>query len=329
MPESDRTARQQVAMKESEIILHVGLHKTASTLLQRVVNASSSDFARQGLRVVPRDDFYAMEGVTGAIRGIHDGKPRPPKHMEEAGARIRKLLSPLAGERVLLSDETLLGFRVSLNYPGNVYECGIPALQWLASVLAPTPIRVVMYVRRQDRFVESMYLQNVHEGSAEPFAEWYAKLDIARFKWLRLVEQVESVVGRDRVAIRAFESIRDGAVPFCREFLRTIDASLQLTLPEAEVERVSSTANRGLSDKALQVALRAFPVLTVPERVVLRRFLQTKFSSVDYPKAQLLNDAQAESIMECHAKDNAVLFERYLPDLSAAKLGYALGRGSS
>jgi hypothetical protein len=306
-----------------EIVIHVGLHKTGSTLLQRALREVRQELAQEGVLVRLRDEMYGDLGFRRVVRGLQAGRAQDRRQLAHVTEQTRTLIQPGDSDRLVFSDETLLGTFPDFRRPCDAYVCGIPALRWMVeSVAAPTTVRVVMYVRRQDRFLESVYLQQVHQGSTETFSEWFSTIEVGHFDWLSLSRRVEEVVGEGRLVVRPFETISDGAVKFFAEFLRVVDPGLVRSLPSEVIAKVPHSANRSLSGKALEIALLVYPILTQEERFTLRRFLQTNFSTRKYPRAELLTGQQANEILEMHRSANAKLFERYMPDHDPVGLGY-------
>jgi len=295
-----------------ELVLHVGVHKTGSTLLQRVLVRSAAALEQQGLRFVPRRRLYALPRVRAVTHGLQNGKDIRERDLETVAADVRALLHGERDETVLVSDETFLAARVDLAYPGPLYSSGIAPLRWFRdSIVPPAPMRVVMFVRRQDRFIESMYVQLVHQGRTERFDDWYATLDIDRFDWLATARAIEDLVGVDNLVVRPFELIHAGTVAFCTGFLALVAPTLRLPLTSAEIEDIAQHANRSLSARGVEVALRAYPLLELDERVALRRSsLQPYLSNRDFPRAAPMPESAARSLLQRHAAANAELSVR-------------------
>jgi hypothetical protein len=306
-----------------EIVIHVGLHKTGSTLLQRALRDLRQELAKRGVLVRPRDEMYEDTDFRRLVRGLQAGRLLGRRQVAHVTERTRTLMQPGDFDRLVFSDETLLGTFPDFRRPCDAYSCGIPALRWMVdSVAAPTPVRVLLYVRRQDQFLESVYLQEIHQGSTETFGEWFSTIDVARFDWLSLSRRVEEVVGDGRLVVRPFETISDGAAKYFAAFLGLVDPGLVASLSREVLESIPHSANRSLSGKALDIALLVYPMLTQEERFKLRRFLQVNFSTGKYPRAELLTREQRTEILEIHRSANSELFERHIPDHDPVTLGY-------
>ena len=307
-----------------EFVVHVGLHKTGSTLIQRMLGKVSEELAEQGVLLRPRVDLYKVAGFSKVVRTFHRGAKVGPARLKDVSERTRAFLLEHDFERVLTSDETLLGWRLDFDYPGGAYMSGLPALRWLHDlVVEHMSVRVVMYVRRQDRFLESVYLQQVHEGSLQTFAEWFSSKDARRFDWLDLAVGAEAIVGKDQLVVRPFEMISAGPVSFCEDFIRIIDPTLDVQLPTEEITKIAGQANRSLSGRGLEIAQHVYPVLTAEEKLIFRRkFIQRYFSNQQYERAKLFSPEQAAHVRQLHVEGNTELFHRFMPDLDPTELGY-------
>jgi hypothetical protein len=302
------------------IVVHVGLHKTGSTFLQRVLWRVVEDLNAQDVHWEPKDAFNPGTGFGVVLRRVQEGRPLDVTRVRRAAATLQEIVN--THRLLLISDETILSRRVDHSYEGNAYTIGLPVLEWLRSNVTPD-VRILMYVRRQDRFLESLYTQMVHQGGSGGFDDWYARVDPARFDWYGLADRIEGIVGPGNLAVRAFETVQDGNEAFCREFFRAIDPSLQVDLPMERLERMAKRSNPGLSGRGLELARVVYPKLSEEERMVFRKvYLQRYFSNRQFDRPKLLTDDAAEHLRAIHREGNAKLFARWLPELDPAALGY-------
>lgn len=285
-----------------ELVLHVGLPKAGSSLLQKCLQSQREACAEQGTRVISRGEFDELTGRRHL---------RWRRHSTDASGLAEALepLGELASERrVVISHEDLLGSITSFR-SGRMYPWAGDVLHELVRVVRPERLRVLLYVRRQDRFLESVYLQLIRVGESLTFEAFLAGFrEPASLSWSDLAVRIEDAVDAHDGELVAdyFEQINHGARQFCRDFMARAGLPRPTNLGFA-TQRV----NRGYSEPALVIARAANPVLNGNDRRLMRRFLDEHFSNRTHPRPHLLDDDQRTELLASLADDNQAFHERY------------------
>ena len=148
---------------KKEFILHIGFSKNASTYLQKYVFPS---FDSEKCYYIGKftDEFDSINEIINIV------KNREPFEysLDELKDRLAKILEDKPHEKIIFSDETLVGSMFD-NYKGG---------QQLASQLYNLfgNVKFIVVFRRQDRLVESMYRMMVRTGyfhSIEKYLRYY------------------------------------------------------------------------------------------------------------------------------------------------------------
>lgn len=263
-------------------VFHVGAHKTATSLVQKYARDKESEIEAFGIRYIPRSDMNDFVGWG--------------KHIVSAGpdfkARIEEEMALDSTRLVFTSHENTLGRPVMADRPG-LYPRAPKNLKMLHEVLDGLDVCIVLTIRPQVDFLESYYLQLIHEGHYMTFREWIETIDLASLSWRPLIERARALYGSDNVIVVDFRDIKAGQNEFLANFFRRIDASIELT-PNYRPVR-----NPSISEKGLGIALAANRFLTTgDERRVMRKFLQKHFSNRDYPRPTLMEDDLKARIVE-------------------------------
>lgn len=186
------------APADHDIVIHVGLPKTGSTTLQRGYFPNLSGLAYLGKTAIPK---YS--------------ELRTPGDFDAATARreAEDALASLDRNKVLLSCES---FSEHVFLPGMRIE---GFAERLAAVYPQA--RIIVILRRQDDFVESLYKMWVSAGY--PFdirtflclrpgdTERNKRLaiplfcDLTSLNWLNLIETYRRIFGQDRVSCLPYE----------------------------------------------------------------------------------------------------------------------------
>ena len=267
--------------------IHVGAHKTGTSLVQRHLERYPETYVDHGVDFVTRDEMSRFVGWGGGLVA------RP----ELFGARLASFRSdPLT--RVLFgSYENLLGAPFSADAPG-FYPHARRNLAALAAVCAGTPTRVFVSLRRQSAFLESWYLQTIHMGASHTFDAWLSGVDLTHLSWRPVVGAMVELFGEANVEVVDFDLLREGQGAYLGRFLLVLDPDFD--------DGVDPTTpyNRSVSARGLRMALAANPHLDDPqERRALRKFLQRHFSNVDQPRPVLLGPERAAEVDAAYADE--------------------------
>lgn len=198
-------------------VVHIGFHKTGSTAIQRHLASSARALLKQRV-------YYPTLGSTGGHHNVvyEIKKSRryvPSSYSLQDVLDERARLDP--GSTLLLSSESFCSCRKS-----DVRE--------LVDRI-PKPVHVVAYVRPQDEFFESLYLQATKHGeNVAPFRE-YVEHQKRRGTgaFMRRLRPWRLLLGPENVSVRLYDrsSFEGGTV------VRDISGLLGLQAPERDTER--------------------------------------------------------------------------------------------
>jgi hypothetical protein len=274
-------------MSQKEVIYHLGAHKTASSLLQKYMRDNAD---------VLRDHRIAYLG-RGEMNDCVGWGKRLLKRPEILGNRLAELLDDDGCDRLVTSHENTLGPPLKPGAP-HLYPRGPEIVEQLTRVLRPWRARAFLYIRPQAEFVESYYLQRIHQGDHVSFSEWLDDVDLAALSWRPVVDALRQHLGSDRVEVVDFGLIRQGQNAFIADFFRRIDPAIDLA-PDYRPIR-----NPSISGKGLRIALAANKHLRSDrERKAMRIFLQRHFSNRDYPRPILFTDEQKAEVRQRYASE--------------------------
>ena len=274
---------------------HVGAHKTGTSLLQKYLRDNPSMLSHLGID-------YLGRGDTNGFVGWGD------KLIEDPGAlteRIRRGAAERSIRYFVSSHENTLGHPFGTeNSPrrSGLYPAAAPRIDALERALRPFPRKILFYLRSQEGFLESYYLQRIQQGESLTFREWLADVDLDEVSWAPVVDELRDAFGADNVVVGDFAEIEQGQADYIRRFLRRIDPSL-----DHEVQ-YEARRNRSISAKGLAIALAANPHLTTAsERKLMRKFLQRNFSNARYPRPELFTPTEQAEVRARYEAENLTL----------------------
>jgi hypothetical protein len=270
------------------VVFHIGAHKTGTSVVQRFLRDHGRALKRRRVTYIGRSEIGDYVGWGRTL-------------VDEPDRMARRLARGVANpyyRTLLATTENALGRPIR---PGgeHLYPDAVPVIHALEKVLDRYDGRVIWYVRPVDEFVESYYLQLIHQGEHISFDEWFDTIDPATLSWEPVATELRQVFG-PRAVIVGFEEVRLGQTEFLRRFFERVDPRLRL--PFAYERR----HNRSISAKGLDLALAANPLLTAKrEQHALRVFLQSHFSNVDYERPTLLSPAQRADLADRYGAEYA------------------------
>ncbi len=291
-------------------VIHVGLQKTASTMLQRNVHRNRKKLVDAGVdyaRLRPLNetaDLQHLPSITSSIRAIAMPKRQPPN--SDALAAELDWLRSQDHESLIISDENILG-------PIN-HESGKPAyskageiVDWLITTLHPDSYRVILYVRSQDTYLESTYLQRVHVGRSIRFDKYMKRADVDSFNWDALATRIASRIGRGNLHVVPYETIAAGELAFVNRFLELAAVDVRF----AQDDLAARTSNRSYSAMALEMALRCNDLLEGDDLRSFRGYLQTHYSNATHPRPVLMDEAERAKLKQRFSESNKALMRKY------------------
>lgn len=259
------------------LTLHIGIHRTGTTGLQRGLAAN-----RDRLKALGK--CYPFKGTNhqDIAWGLHRGKM--------SGKGLVKQLEPYIGEgHIILSGEDF---------------CIHRDLGWLAPLKEIYDVEAIVYLRRQDHWLMSWYNQHVKwpfskRHSVMTPQEFMGCLD--EFYWLdfdKMLGLWGDALGREKVHVRVIEKgqVTDAISDFFA--LVGIDGS--------KLEMTDALQNDSLPTEMLEY-VRAAGMYEIrnPERVAIIEFLQAAAKSAGCNAKTLYTAAERQAILDRFAVSNA------------------------
>jgi len=272
------------------LVVHVGAHKTGTSLIQKYFRDRAPDFSNSKVALVPRGDCNQLIGWGSAL-------------IDSPLLLRDRLEDELSAEpnSIVVSHENTLGRPFMTGHSG-LYPHATAHLEALAEVLRGMDVRIVFYVREIPDFVESYYLQTIHEGAWHSFDEWYEGIDGASLSWNPVVNSLDRVFGAKSSIVVDFGEIKYGQDEFLSRFM------IRSGIPLPPKVRYKPRRNASISEVGLEIALRVNPFLENREhRSAMRKFLQEYFSNATGPRARPMpNEVRESLINQTHSEYSAL-----------------------
>jgi hypothetical protein len=208
--------------RERSCFVHVGTHKTGTTAIQRFLADNQERLAGAGL-------YYPRTGwPSSALPGHHvvASELAGDRLVDRAGGTLDDAVAEFARARARIACLSSENF--------EYLHVRDDALVRLRDAIAATGYRprIVLYVRTQQDYAESLYAELVKHGLAVPFRSFldeivangvvrYDRAWTFRFDYLELASRFANVFGPESVIVRAYRD--DGSAhSIVRDFLAAV-----------------------------------------------------------------------------------------------------------
>lgn len=195
----------------STLYLHIGTSKTGTTAIQHFLRTNKPELVRKGycypvfLKRYPRvrdqrNGHFLVDYMMNARKpDKRDEQNRLwRKHMDYVERLLRKY------PNVILSDE-VIWYHTKFT-PSDMWE----RLKGEAERFG-FELKVIVYLRRQDQFLSSVYLQKLKFNSSftTPFSDYIADPEAFHaVDYFEQLERIAAVIGRENIIVRVYERER-------------------------------------------------------------------------------------------------------------------------
>ncbi|MDH5666802.1 MAG: hypothetical protein OEY86_02175 [Nitrospira sp.] len=167
-------------------------------------------------------------------------------------------------------------------------------------------VKVIVYLRRQDDFVESMYTQGIHQGESFSFEEYLGGFNHPNaLNYTRILDSYAMHFGKENMIVRGYEMAcrGDGLVKdFCNAV--GIDA-----LP---YEKLSHNRNPSYSRVALEIARATNPKLDGEQKKKLRSILQSSSAKDRGEPFKFFSSSERKDFLARFSESNEQISRQYL-----------------
>ena len=277
------------------LLIHIGCPKGGSSAIQRALRLNWRELASRGV-AVPTSDLRPESEVTGTQASFFETsvRDRQANPIPGLGDLLEAAADAHAASMIVLSAENLsnpMGFE-----------------KLFAELAERFDIRILMYVRRQDDFLEASWQQwDIKLGGS--LLAWMIKSIGVRGNWGATLEPWATAFGDDRITVRVYDRERliggDVFLDFCDALGQDPEG---LTAPGEANPSLSPMLSRmiegaeylfdGPHDHAFYESLRKL----APDLVDLVA-----------GDPRLLTDEEAHAVMSVYAQANERFRRRYVP----------------
>ncbi len=191
-----------------KLVLHIGTHKTATTSIQHFFSKNREALRFQGI-FYPSQDIIDAPKHYAHLRIAHGIANEDPIVSPEAARQFFKIARDMAKphETIFVSAEPF--YRHKLTPPAGSRETTTSAFRAYAEAVKEAVgsdgARIMILLRRQDLFTESLYGEHVLSTGYEDTISNFVEERSALLDYRARLQTWASVFGEDAIMVRAFE----------------------------------------------------------------------------------------------------------------------------
>lgn len=226
-----------MASPARRVVVHLGLQKTGTTSLHRVLGLNRAALQGRVTALLPERGSGLRRLGMAAMGFSLSPDPSAEAALRQELAAARDTLMSSDGF-LLLSHENLCGAMPGRAPTGTFYPALERILALCDAALAPLQPHYVITLRDPDAWKRSVWSQAVRsDGYARPLSEFMAAMaDLT--SWDALLDRARATVGADRLTALPVEAITD--------LMRPADRLLQvLGLPDDDIAALEPVARLG------------------------------------------------------------------------------------
>lgn len=235
-----------------ELYIHIGTHKTGTTTIQDALRAIARDHP---------EEVGAFIGTTPTVKRFMNAEAYDTSLVQQLQKELHRTADDrIATSRFVMSSEALSGS------PTRGYQNFDVVHPMLRDATVNYNATVIVYLRRQDSFVESMYAQMIHQGGSLGFEDFLKQYDSPdALDYSRMLDSLSSHFGEDHLVVKSYHDASERGL--LEDFGDVIRSDL---LKQSQ----RGDTNPSYSRHALEIARRSNPSLGREHQRQLRRALQ-------------------------------------------------------
>lgn len=175
-----------------KLIIHMGAHRCGSTAVQSMLRREQTELLAHDIKVLLRADMVAGGVDLRRLHRYHSVNPIWQKKLKDTVFAVDNI----ENDTMLVSEENLMGTMPAVRSKGFYPHFGrlVRGMERLGAMLPDqVSIEPRLVVRRQDRYLESVYAFRVSRGLAQGFDRFLKNVTKSSISWCRLAQQLEKL----------------------------------------------------------------------------------------------------------------------------------------
>lgn len=276
-----------------QLYLHIGTHKTGTTTIQRNLENVESDLKKEKIIYLNTPSIFEEMSDLKTV-----DEDMIIKCREYLNSNTKKYSEDY---KFVMSSEHFSGSVEHGHYKATA--------KMLRQITEGFDVTIIVYLRRQDLFVESLYTQSIHEGGYLSFDQFLNEFDFSDFDWYALLSSYTKVFERESIIVNVYDKKHLLQKSIMQSFAESIGSNF-LKNKVFKNTKYNVSYDRNI----LEIARISNPVLDVNQKKRLRRILHAVSAMINGKKYTFFNEKSRNEFISKYDKSNALVAKEYVRD---------------
>ncbi len=181
----------------NKLFIHIGTYKTGSTAIQEWLGINSDYLKKNDILYIPKSENF--------LRRTMDRGDANCNYVELKNVRqiLLKAAKKKNNKTIVISSEHLSGG------PRFGYIDSLTIAKTMKDITDSLNLQVfiIVYLRRQDNFFESLYTELIHSGEAYDFKFFLKEYGSNEFNWYNLLNNYARIFGKENMIVRSYDKL--------------------------------------------------------------------------------------------------------------------------
>jgi len=285
----------------AKLYIHIGVHKTGSTMIQSNLLRCNSLLRRENIIYLP---------IRGLFKPLMFIDRKDVKLIDEIKKKLRVIVSAYKkneNTKFIISTEQLSGDPgfITDSWTSGYINSRLIA-ESLKEITNGFDVKIIVYLRRQDLLVESLYTQKIKEGGSESFNNFISNFSVKSFDWEYFLSHYSEYFNKENIFIRKYDkSYLPNKSSLIDDFSSIINSEYLIQNSESKL------INKGYNRDALEIALLLNEHLSMEKRVELRALLQDSSTRGVHDKYNFFTFTQRNEFLKKYEDSNIKVSDKY------------------
>lgn len=248
---------------KKNIILHLGIHKTATTYLQHVLQKNSTLLDLSDIKVYTPHTLRKSK-YCRLLRLSLSGKAAAEKF-----AKLNQtLFETPPSKTIIFSEENSIGRSGDFKKCGRLYPYADRLLGRLSRHIQGHNVKILVCLRSLSTFLPSLYCEHLrHSRKYISFESFYSNLNPHKVSWFNFIKRIQKKFPNDEIVVWDFSLLKnnDGLARILNEFLPGVDLST--------ISVDHDVMRPGMTKQCIKILQNLHAELSTTEYKQLKRFL--------------------------------------------------------
>jgi hypothetical protein len=287
---------------KSKLYIHIGVQKTGSTLLQKILDDHKPELKKERIYYLGRYREIARE-----FRVITENDPKLNNILQKAIIKDLTDINNTGFATYVISNEKFAGNKMT-GY--NNTEVIARSLHEITEKL-DLDVYIIVYIRRQDDFIESTYQQKIFSGDTYTFDEFLDLFDTTAFNWHSLLQSYAGIFGKEKILVRRYhKTFLPDIYSLPREFGQIIGSNF------LKKYQSSRTENTGITRDVLEILRITNSFLAEEDMRDLRELLTLDNYKNAYQAYSFFKPEERMEFLSRYEKTNELVAREFFNDAS-------------